>query len=78
MKILFIFFVRLFCCLVAAKLFLVTVGWPGLDWLIGFTLALTANLYFFDFLEYRDSWTVRRRREKLDSGAAPAREDEEQ
>ncbi|MBM4285010.1 MAG: hypothetical protein FJ128_07155 [Deltaproteobacteria bacterium] len=76
MKVVFILFLRLFGSLVAARLFLLAAGWSGRDWLIGLTLALTANLYLFDFLEWRGRWVVRRRRENLDaSPPAPGGEE---
>jgi hypothetical protein len=53
MKTFFIFFLRLFCCFVAAKLVLRALGLDSRDFLAGLTVLLTANLYWFDYLEYR-------------------------
>ena len=54
MKAFFIFFLRVFVCFVAAKLILRALGLDQRAYLIGLTLIFAANLYWFDFLEYRD------------------------
>jgi uncharacterized membrane protein YccC len=51
---LFRFFLRLFICLVAAKFFLHVLGLQGRGYLLGLTALFTANLYWFEYLEYRD------------------------
>ncbi len=60
MKTAFGFFLRLFVCFVAAKFFLRALGVEGRFYLEGLTALLTANIYWFDFLEYRDRLCLRR------------------
>jgi len=59
MKTTFDFFLRLFICFVAAKFFLRVLGVESRIYLAGLTALLTANIYWFDFLEYRDRLFVR-------------------
>lgn len=54
MKRAFRFFLCLFCCFVAAKFFLMVIGLDRRDYLLGLTALLTANVYLFAFLEFRD------------------------
>jgi hypothetical protein len=54
MKVFFIFFLRLFFCFVAAKFILRALGLDSRTYLIALTLLFTGNIYWFDFLEYRD------------------------
>jgi len=54
MKLLFSFFLRLFISFVAAKLFLRAVGADTLGYLMGLTLILVGNIYWFDLLHYRE------------------------
>jgi hypothetical protein len=62
MQILFTFFFRLFLALVAAKLLARIVGLESLASLLGLTFLFLANLYFFDYLDYRSRSPWRRRR----------------
>jgi hypothetical protein len=59
MKIAFGFFLRLFACFVGAKFFLRFLGVESRLSLVGLTALLTANIYWFDFLEYRDRLYLR-------------------
>lgn len=59
MKIFFIFFLRLFFCFVAAKFILQALDWDSRAYLIGLTLLFLGNIYWFDFLQYRDRITFR-------------------
>ncbi len=54
MKGLFRFFLRLFGCLVAAKFLLQLLAMEDRGYLLGLTALFLANLYWFDYLEYRD------------------------
>jgi hypothetical protein len=67
----FSFFLRLFFCLVAAKLFLRVSRLDGLGFLLGLTALLLANVYLFDYLEYRDRLAFRRPRERGEAGPEP-------
>jgi len=62
MKVFFVFFLRLFFCFVAAKLGLRVLGLDSRTYLTILTLLLTANLYWFDFLEYRGRIVFRLRK----------------
>jgi hypothetical protein len=53
MKVFFVFFLRLFFCFVAAKFILQALDWDSRAYLIGLTLLLLGNIYWFDFLQYR-------------------------
>jgi hypothetical protein len=64
MKLFFIFFLRLFFCFVAAKLILRTLEWDNRAFLIGLTVIFLGNIYWFDFLQYRDRVAWRLRKEK--------------
>jgi len=54
MKVVFIFFLRLFFCFVGAKLLLRVLGLDLQPYLIGLTVIFLGNIYWFDYLEYRD------------------------
>jgi hypothetical protein len=71
MKTAFSFFLRLFFCLVGAKFFLRVLCLDGLGFLLGFTALLLANVYFFDYLEYRDRLVFRRPRKGGEAGPEP-------
>lgn len=62
MQIVFTFFFRLFLALVAAKLLARIVGLESLASLVGLTCLFLANLYLFDYLDYRSRSPWRRRR----------------
>jgi len=62
MKHLFTFFFRLLLAFLAAKFLVRFFGMEGLGYLLGLTLIFMANVYFFDFLDYRSHLTWRRRR----------------
>ena len=76
MKAFFIFFLRVFVCFVAAKLILRALGLDQRAYLIGLTLIFAANLYWFDFLEYRGriGFTLRKLKK---TSPQPAAEGEE-
>ena len=61
MKVFFTFFLRLFFCFVAAKFLLRVLDLDTQAYLIGLTAIFLGNLYWFDFLEYRDRITLRLR-----------------
>jgi hypothetical protein len=63
MKPFFIFFLRLFFCFVAAKFILQALDWDSRAYLIGLTLLFLGNIYWFDFLQYRDRIAFRLRKE---------------
>jgi hypothetical protein len=54
MSVAFGFFLRLFGCFVAAKLFLHAVGVESREYLIGLSAVLTANVYWLRYLVFRD------------------------
>ncbi len=60
----FTFFLRLFICFVAAKFLLRPLGLDSKAYLIGLTAVLTGNIYWFDYLEYRDRIAFRLRKLK--------------
>ena len=76
MKVIFIFFLRVFVCFVAAKFILRALGLDQRAYLIGLTLIFAANLYWFDFLEYRDRIGFKIRKLKK-STSPPASQEEE-
>ncbi|RJR41007.1 MAG: hypothetical protein C4567_10145 [Deltaproteobacteria bacterium] len=70
MKLFFIFFLRLFFCFVAAKFILQALDWDSRPYLIGLTLLFLGNIYWFDFLQYRDRIAFRLgKKEKAPSGS---------
>ena len=71
MKTAFSFFLRLFFCLVAAKFFLRVSRLDGLGLLLGLTALLLANVYLFDYLEYRDRLAFRRPGKGGEAGPEP-------
>jgi hypothetical protein len=71
MKVVFIFFLRLFFCFVAAKFLLRVLGLDTQAYLIALTAILLGNIYWFDFLEYRDRIAFRLRKP---AGTAPEAE----
>ena len=76
MKTLFIFFLRLFFCFVAAKLVLRGVGLDSRGYLTTLTVLFTANLYWFDYLEYRGriSFILRKMKRPAPENPGPAEE----
>jgi hypothetical protein len=62
MQIVFSFFFRLFLALVGAKLLARVVGLESPASLVALALLLLANLYLFDYLDYRSRSPWRRRR----------------
>lgn len=62
MQIIFSFFFRLFLALVAAKLVARIVGLESLAALLGLTFLFLANLYLFEYLDYRSRSPWRRGR----------------
>ncbi|MDD2902091.1 MAG: hypothetical protein PHU44_06615 [Syntrophales bacterium] len=76
MKPFFIFFLRVFVCFVAAKFILRALGLDQRTYLIALTLIFTGNLYWFDFLEYRDRIGFKLRKLKKTPPQAAAEEEE--
>jgi hypothetical protein len=76
MKVFFIFFMRLFICFVAAKFLLRALDLDSRAYLIGLTAIFLGNIYWFDFLEYRDRIAFRLRK-KEKSRPEPAATPEE-
>jgi hypothetical protein len=74
MKVFFIFFLRLFFCFVAAKFILQALDWDSRAYLIGMTLLFLGNIYWFDFLQYRDRIAFRLRKEKAPAEPAAVEE----
>lgn len=64
MKIFFIFFLRLFFCFVGAKFLLRALDLDNRAYLIGLTAIFLGNIYWFDFLEYRDRIAFRLRKKE--------------
>ena len=60
MRHLFTFFFRLLFTFLAAKLLVTLAGLPGLNTLVVLTFLLLANVYFFDYLDYRSHSSWRR------------------
>lgn len=69
MKVFFTFFLRLFFCFVAAKFLLRVLGLDSRGYLIALTALFLGNIYWFDYLEYRDRIAFRLR--KLAKPAPP-------
>ena len=63
----FSFFLRLFLCFAAAKLLLRAIGVEARDYLVGLTLLLLANVYWFSYLVFRD----RAPGARVDAGTGP-------
>jgi|WetSurSiteA1Bulk_404760.scaffolds.fasta_scaffold135051_2 hypothetical protein len=61
MNALFIFFLRLFFCLVAAKLLLRAVGVESRAYILGLTALFMGNLYWFMYLVERNRFPSRPR-----------------
>ena len=61
MRHLFTFFFRLFVAFLAAKFLTQHFGLEGLAYWLGLTLAFLANVYLFDYLDYRGHSIFRRR-----------------
>ena len=61
MKHLFTFFLRLLVAFLAAKFLTRHFGLEGLEYWLGLTLLFLANVYFFDYLDYRGHSLFRRR-----------------
>ena len=71
MRYLFPFFSRLFFAFLAAKLLTGLVGLPGLNPLLVLTFILLANVYLFDFLDYRSRTNWRRQAARAPEQATP-------
>jgi hypothetical protein len=76
MKVVFIFFLRLFFCFVAAKFLLRVLGLDTQAYLISLTAIFLGNLYWFDFLEYRDRIAFRLRKPAITAPEPAAKEEE--
>jgi hypothetical protein len=50
----FSFFLRLFLCFVVARFFLQAIGVEGRNYLVGLTIVLLGNVYWFSYLVFRD------------------------
>jgi amino acid transporter len=71
MQMLFTFFFRLFLALVGAKLLARVVGLESLASLLILTLLFLANLYLFDYLDYRSRSPWRRGRAVREPSSPP-------
>ena len=65
------FFFRLFFAFLAAKLLAGILGLAGVNSLLGLTFLLLANIYLFDYLDYRSRTAWRRGRRSRETGPAP-------
>jgi len=54
MSAVFSFFLRLFLCFVAARFLLQAIGVEGRDYLVGLTILLMVNVYWFSYLVFRE------------------------
>jgi hypothetical protein len=54
MSAVFSFFLRLFLCFVAARFLLQAIGMEGRTYLVGLTMVLLVNVYWFSYLVFRD------------------------
>jgi hypothetical protein len=54
MSAVFSFFLRLFLCFVAARFLLQAIGVEGRNYLVGLTIVLLINVYWFSYLVFRD------------------------
>ncbi len=61
MQHIFTFFIRLLFAFLAAKFLTRLFGLEGLGYWLTLTLAFLANVYFFDYLDYRGHALFRRR-----------------
>jgi hypothetical protein len=50
----FSFFLRLFLCFVAARFLLQAIGMEGRGYLVGLTILLLLNVYWFSYLVFRE------------------------
>lgn len=71
MPLLYAFSFRLFVAFLAAKFLARLFGLEGIGYLLGLTLVLLGNIYFFDFLVYRDRFLWRRRQTPCPEAANP-------
>jgi hypothetical protein len=62
----FSFFLRLFLCFVAARFLLQAIGVEGRNYLVGLTILLLINVYWFSYLLFRD-----RAASPVEAGGAP-------
>jgi len=60
MKLIFGFIFRLFLAFLAAKLVTAIFGLPSLEALLGVTALFLANIFLFDYLDYRSRSSWRR------------------
>jgi hypothetical protein len=71
----FSFFLRLFLCFVTARFFLQAIGVEGRNYLVGLTIILLVNVYWFSYLVFRDRTASRikvdRGQSEGPAGAAP-------
>jgi hypothetical protein len=74
MKVVFGFCLRFFCSFVAAKVLLRAFEADGIGYLLGLSLLLTLNLYWFDLSKYSDKispWWSRDSERKDKAAAGP-------
>jgi hypothetical protein len=76
MRTTFAFFLRLFICFVAAKFILRVLEVESRSYLVGLTLLFTANVYWFDYLGFRERIFFRSREQER-SHPQEAQESEE-
>jgi len=72
MRIAFSFFLRLFLCLVAARFILQAIGMESRNFLIGLTIILLANVYWFSYLVFRDRTPSRPAADREPAQSPPA------
>ena len=60
----FSFFLRLFLCFVVARFFLQAIGVEGRNYLVGLTIVLLVNVYWFSYLVFRDRTASRSKPER--------------
>ena len=79
MNLVFSFFLRLFICVVAAKLVVQAVDLNSRDYLLALTVLFLVNAYLFDYLVFRDRRADRgtppEADPEKDQGEPPARTD---
>jgi hypothetical protein len=68
MSAVFSFFLRLFLCFVAARFLLQAIGVEGRNYLVGLTIVLLVNVYWFSYLVFRDRTAPRMEVDQSRSG----------
>jgi hypothetical protein len=68
----FSFFLRLFLCFVAARFLLQAIGMEGRGYLVGLTILLLLNVYWFSYLVFRERPASRAEAGRQPAGVPPA------